>query len=115
MTFLIVGLCIIIFLGWLIVNKFDLSALVSSENDDVWLEELGLSVNIWPDGEPSKDQWSEIMSDCLPRSDNLSQARCSYVLEQINSFDDCLMAGFSIMESDPEQCRTIDDRLFINE
>ena len=34
-------------------------------------------------------------------------------LAEINSFEDCAAAGYPVMESFPEQCRTIDGRLFI--
>lgn len=76
---------------------------------------MGLSVNIWPDGEPEKEKWQEILSDCKDKTDMLSKARCSYVLEQIDSFNDCAVAGFLVMESDPEQCETSDGIVFVNQ
>ncbi len=115
MTFLLVGFCFIIFLAWLVFSKLNLDNSNDELDDDKWLEEMGLSVNIWPNGEPSRDQWDEILNDCLGKEDGLSKARCNYLLEQIESFNDCVLAGFSVMESDPEQCRTSDDRLFVNE
>ncbi|QQG37529.1 MAG: hypothetical protein HYS26_02755 [Candidatus Kaiserbacteria bacterium] len=36
-------------------------------------------------------------------------------LYSINSFDECAAAGYPIMESYPEQCRTPDGRTFVNE
>lgn len=33
----------------------------------------------------------------------------------INSFEECKAAGYPVMESYPEQCRTPDGRLFVNE
>jgi len=33
----------------------------------------------------------------------------------ITNFDECKSAGYPIMESYPEQCRTPDGRLFVNE
>lgn len=32
----------------------------------------------------------------------------------IENFDDCVAAGFAVMESYPEQCKTDDGRLFVN-
>ncbi len=104
---------IIIFLFWLAIKYCDFSSVEVSE--DELLKEYGVSLNIWPEGEPEKDEWKDILKDCLLKSDNLSRKRCNFILEQIDSFADCAIAGFSIMESYPEQCRTIDDRLFINE
>lgn len=36
-------------------------------------------------------------------------------LASITNFDQCVKAGFAIMESYPEQCRTSDGRIFVNE
>ena len=36
-------------------------------------------------------------------------------LSEINSFEDCVKAGYPVMESFPEQCKTPDGRTFINE
>ena len=36
-------------------------------------------------------------------------------MAQINSFEECAVAGYPIMESYPEQCRTPDGRLFVRE
>lgn len=33
---------------------------------------------------------------------------------QINSFEDCVKAGYPILESYPEQCRTRDGKFFVN-
>ena len=33
----------------------------------------------------------------------------------IGSFEDCALAGYPIMESYPEECRTPDGRTFVNE
>lgn len=33
----------------------------------------------------------------------------------IGSFEDCALAGYPIMETYPEQCRTPDGRTFVNE
>ena len=113
-SFLVVGFFIIVFLFWLVIANVDFSS-SEVEEDDKWLEEMGLSVNIWPDGEPEKEKWQEILSDCKDKTDMLSKARCSYVLGEIDSFEDCAVAGFSIMESDPEQCETSDGRVFVNQ
>lgn len=36
-------------------------------------------------------------------------------LSTINSYDDCVLAGFDILEIFPEQCQTLDGRTFVNE
>ncbi len=115
MTFLLVGFFIIIFLGWLVFSQLNLDNSSNEFDDDKWLEEMGLSRNIWPNGEPTRAQWEETMNDCLGKDDSSSKARCNYILEQIESFNDCVLAGFAIMESDPEQCKTSDGQIFINE
>ena len=33
----------------------------------------------------------------------------------VQSFEDCALAGYPILETYPEQCRTPDGRLFVNE
>lgn len=109
-SFLIVGFFIIIFLVWLIVNYCDFSAY---EIDEIaFYDEQGITLNIWPDGEPEKEEWAEMLEDCLPKSDNLSKLRCSYILEKINSFDDCIVAGFSQRR---DSCTTSDGQVFIKE
>lgn len=45
----------------------------------------------------------------------LSQTAKEQRILSINSFEECKAAGYPIMESYPEQCRTPDGRLFINE
>ncbi len=36
-------------------------------------------------------------------------------IEKITSFDECAAAGYPIMESYPEQCRTPDGKVFVAE
>lgn len=55
------------------------------------------------------------LSDCLPKSDIGSHDKCQELLKTIVNFDDCVKAGFSIMKSNPLQCATIDDRIFVQE
>ncbi len=55
------------------------------------------------------------LRDCLPKSDTASRERCQQLLSEINSFDECVAAGFSVMESNPPQCSTPDNRTFIQE
>ena len=55
------------------------------------------------------------LNDCLPKSDEASREKCKKLLEQIVNFDDCVKAGFFIMESLPLQCATPDGRNFTNE
>lgn len=111
-VFLILAFFVIVFLFWLIINYCDFSP--AEVDEEIWLKEYGISLSVWPEGEPEKEKWAEILRDCLPKSDNLSKIRCDFILNQIDSFSDCAIAGFAIMESYPEQCRTSDDRLFIN-
>jgi len=49
------------------------------------------------------------------KSDEASREKCKKLLEQIVNFDDCVKAGFFIMESLPLQCATPDGRNFTNE
>lgn len=114
-SFLIVGFFIIVFLVWMIINQFNGSSSSSIYNEDDWYKEYGVSLNIWPEGEPEKEDWQEILKDCLPKSDNLSKLRCNYILEKINSFEDCLLAGFPVKARNKEKCETSDGRIFIKE
>ncbi|MBI4080042.1 hypothetical protein HY414_02355 [Candidatus Kaiserbacteria bacterium] len=45
----------------------------------------------------------------------LSQNRQQQYLLSITNFDECVAAGFPIMESYPERCATPDGRTFVNE
>ncbi|MBI2610486.1 hypothetical protein HYW60_00915 [Candidatus Kaiserbacteria bacterium] len=45
----------------------------------------------------------------------LSQNRAQQSLFLITNFDECVAAGFSLMESYPERCATPDGRTFVNE
>lgn len=56
----------------------------------------------------------EKLSECLPKSDMKSKETCDELLVSIQTFDDCKDAGFPILESFPEQCKTVDGRTFIN-
>jgi hypothetical protein len=49
----------------------------------------------------------------LPKSDTISHEKCTQLLSQIKTFDDCVFAGFSIMKSNPPQCATPDGRTFV--
>lgn len=50
---------------------------------------------------------------CMVMSDMASKEKCDELLKQITDFDSCVMAGFSIMKSNPAQCVTPDGRTFI--
>jgi hypothetical protein len=41
------------------------------------------------------------------------QSRRTVDVVEINSFEECAAAGYPIMESYPEQCRTTDGRTFV--
>jgi hypothetical protein len=53
------------------------------------------------------------LKECLPKSDTASHEKCNELLKQITDFDSCVMAGFSIMKSNPPQCAAPDGRIFI--
>ncbi len=53
------------------------------------------------------------LARCLVMSDTASWEKCKELLKQITDFDSCVMAGFSIMKSNPPQCATPDGRTFI--
>jgi tryptophan-rich sensory protein len=55
------------------------------------------------------------LAKCLPMSDMASWEKCKELLKQITDFDSCVMAGFSIMKSNPSQCATPDGRIFTEE
>jgi hypothetical protein len=55
------------------------------------------------------------ISKCLASSYSGDKEKCDELLKQITDFDSCVMAGFSILKSNPAQCRTIDGRTFIQE
>jgi len=55
------------------------------------------------------------IAKCLVMSDAASKEKCGELLKQITDFDSCAMAGFTILKSNPAQCRTIDGRTFTQE
>jgi tryptophan-rich sensory protein len=55
------------------------------------------------------------LADCLPKSDLASKEKCDSLLAEITDFTSCAKAGFPIMESYPEQCRTADGRNFVRQ
>ncbi|HOZ36611.1 MAG TPA: hypothetical protein PLR18_02155 [bacterium] len=55
------------------------------------------------------------LKECLPKSDMGSFERCKELLAKIVNFDDCVKAGFPIMETYPLQCATLDGRNFTDE
>ncbi|HSV95171.1 MAG TPA: hypothetical protein VLH94_04355 [Spirochaetia bacterium] len=56
----------------------------------------------------------EKLADCLPKSDMKSKQICDELLHTINSYSDCVTAGFAILESFPERCLLPDGRSFVN-
>ena len=62
---------------------------------------------------PETDVAKEL-ADCLPRSDMESRKKCERLLRFITNYEECVIAGFPIMESYPTQCRTADGRTFLN-
>lgn len=121
-TFLIIGLLVIFALVWLLLKELGLNINPGDDlNDDDWLAEMGLTKvireeeELWPAGLPAKQEWADYLEECLGKSDDISLKRCQYILSQIDSYTDCLWAGFARIESDPEQCLTSDGQLFIND
>ena len=53
------------------------------------------------------------LSKCLVSSYSEDKEKCDELLKQITDFNSCVMAGFSIMKSNPPQCATPDGRTFI--
>lgn len=56
----------------------------------------------------------EQLQDCMPKSDTASHDTCIKLLKQIQSYSDCITAGFPILKSNPPQCKTPDGRSFTN-
>jgi len=52
---------------------------------------------------------------CLVSSYSGDKEKCDELLKQITDFDSCVMAGFSILKSNPAQCQTINGRTFLQE
>lgn len=71
--------------------------------------------NIIENAKQTQNSIMEELQECLPKSDIVSHERCNELLETIRNFDDCVNAGFSIMESNPPQCASPDGRTFIDE
>ena len=63
----------------------------------------------------SGDTLANQIAKCLVSSYSGDKEKCDELLEQITDFDSCVMAGFSIMKSNPAQCQTIDGRNFTQE
>jgi len=81
----------------------------SSFDIDGLADRIAQSLIIRPEQESIVDQ----LKDCLPKSDVASQEKCNQLLQQINDYDACVNAGFSIMKANPPQCATPDGRIFI--
>jgi hypothetical protein len=75
----------------------------------------GRYYSLWSITEKAENSLAEELRDCLPKSDTVSHEKCNELLKQITNFDDCVVAGFSIMKSNPPQCATPDGRTFIQE
>ena len=61
----------------------------------------------------SEDTLANQILKCLASSYSGDKEKCDELLKQINDFDSCVMAGFSIMKSNPPQCATLDGRTFV--
>jgi len=63
----------------------------------------------------NEDTLANQISKCLVSSYSGDKEKCDEFLKQITDFDSCVMAGFSILKSNPAQCQTIDGRTFVQE
>lgn len=55
------------------------------------------------------------LAECLPKSDMGAKARCDALLAEVDTFAECMAAGFTIETTNPGQCRTPDGRSFTEE
>ena len=77
--------------------------------DDRWLI-TGVSL-----GEYMNNYVADQLRDCLPKSDMASHEKCQALLASIKNFDECVMAGFPILKSNPPQCAILDGITFTQE
>ncbi len=68
---------------------------------------------IWTVSENKSYGMAEKLKECMPKSDTASHERCSVLLKQITDYDSCVLAGLSILKSNPPQCVTPDGRAFV--
>ena len=80
---------------------------------DATVDRIVQTVN-W-DSAFDEDILANQISKCLASSYSGDKERCDELLKQITDFDSCVMAGFSILKSNPAQCQTVDGRTFIQE
>lgn len=66
---------------------------------------------IWTIAE-NRNSLADELKECLPKSDTASHEKCNDLLAAIRNYDDCVNAGFAIMESNPPQCATPGGRTF---
>lgn len=69
---------------------------------------------IW-DSSFSENTLANQISQCLMSSSSVNHERCDELLAEVTDFDSCVMAGFQVLESNPVQCLTIDERTFSQE
>ena len=55
---------------------------------------------------------AEELEECLPKSDMASKEKCDELISQITNFEECVDAGFPVMESYPERCNIPNSRSF---
>ncbi|MFA5098720.1 MAG: hypothetical protein WC461_00675 [Candidatus Paceibacterota bacterium] len=82
-------------------EKFNINTVVDSIVQTIKLDLLS-----------TDDSLASQLARCLPMSDSASKQKCDELLKQITDFNSCIMAGFSIMKSNPPQCATPDGRIF---
>lgn len=87
--------------------------IIENSNNNLWItitNNEGITFQY-----PKELSIAEELKDCLPKSDTVSHEKCNKLLATIRNFDDCVNAGFAIMKSNPPQCTTLDNRIFIDE
>ncbi|MFA5359024.1 MAG: hypothetical protein WC310_04385 [Patescibacteria group bacterium] len=60
-----------------------------------------------------KESLSDQIEKCIIMSDIVSGEKCDNLLKQITDYNSCVEAGFAIMKSNPPQCATPDERIFV--
>jgi hypothetical protein len=119
---LVVGL-ISIFFVFLFIRNSDPQSCSGDGCEQVY---CAMDAQLCPDGSfvgrvPPECEFSpcpsvkEKLENCMFQSDIESRNKCNFIISNINSFEQCIDAGFSTLKSVPEQCSTPDGRIFKNE
>lgn len=81
------------------------SAVCTNERQNFDLDEIVDEVAQSARWDTSGDNSDAVrLQQCLPRSDNQSRETCDEILNGINSFSECVMAGFTVTSGNPNTC-----------